>query len=101
MRERRTIYPNLAYQYVPRKASSQDHSRIGDVYISAQLTDEQQNTIARAVIDSDIRNYITAEQNLGLFIRKFWLALQMKSTDLLDELGIPKGTDQMKFLAAL
>ena len=87
MKSRQTPYPDITYQLIPRQVGHFTELRaIGDTDLRLELTDEQLRSNAESVLESDIRHYVTAEQNLGLFVREFWIVLQLEAGDLVEVL---------------
>ena len=73
--ERETIYPNLTYQFVPRGG-------IRNRGLEPGLTDEQLSQIVEEVLESPIKDHVTAEINFARFILLVSADLQQQAMDL-------------------
>ena len=82
--ERETSYPNITFQYIPRAMDIGPYLK--DTKISADLTDEELDEVARLIFESGIEDHITGEMNLGLYTKEFYQFITDEANELIQVL---------------
>ena len=75
--ERETEYPHLSYRLVPR---------VDEFDLKPGLSDSDLDQLVTGVLESSIRDYVMAEENLALFTRRMINVMQPESLQTLGEL---------------
>lgn len=85
--ERETDYPSMSYRLVPRNIISDENLGVVlDREIDAALSDEQIAELAAEILESPIKNHVTAEINLARFIYGVTLSTQRRASALAETL---------------
>lgn len=84
--ERETRYPDLSYRLVPRQIDTRDDLTVFESGPQAGLSEQRISHLVSQVLVSPLRDYVTAEINLALFIQSITKAMQVRAQLLIDQL---------------